>query len=72
MGDSMTPDEQAAFLKLFVEVADGAKIVRYVNLASVSRPLSTNRGSFHHPVVALLYLRLDSQPGSRGEKLSTS
>ena len=52
MGDLMTPDQRAAFLEVFVSVADGAKIVRYANLASVSKPLSTNKSSPHHPAVA--------------------
>jgi hypothetical protein len=42
MGDSMTPDQQAALLETFVSVVEGAKVVRYVNLASVSQLLSTN------------------------------
>jgi len=71
MGDSMTLDQQAAFLAVFAEVAGGAKLVRYVNLASVSRQLSTNRSSFRYSTVAVLYLRLDPHPGSRGEKLLT-
>lgn len=41
MVDLMTPDQRAAFLEVFVSVADGAKIVRYANLASVSQPLGT-------------------------------
>lgn len=41
MTDSITPDQQAAFQELLVDVATGAKIVRYVNIASVSRQLTT-------------------------------
>jgi len=75
MAGSMTPDQQAAFQELLIEVVDGAKIVRYVNLASVSRLSTTHecRGrSFHHLTVALLYIRLDPQHGSGGKKLLTS
>lgn len=41
MADSMTPDQLAALQELFVETVYGAKIVRYVNIASVSQQLTT-------------------------------
>ena len=38
---SMTPDQYAALQEQLIEIANGAKIARYFNLASVSRLLTT-------------------------------
>ena len=74
----MNPAPRAVFQEVLIDVANGAKAIRYFNLASVSRSLPVIKcgGSLiplsNHPAVALLYLRLDAQLGSRGEKPLTS
>ena len=40
---SMTPAEQAALVSLLIEVMNGAKAVRYFNVASVSQLLTALR-----------------------------
>lgn len=59
MADSMTLDQQAALQAVVIDIANKAKVVRYFNLASVSRPFVTTDADsclFPHRTVALLYI----------------
>lgn len=55
-----------------IKTAGEARAIRYLNLAAVSQPLAIHIRSLHYPTVAILHIRLDSQPGSRGENVTTS